>query len=565
MNTNKMNSREMNTGRLSGTARKKVCREVDNWLIGLVTSQVWRMPTLRSRNPILLWLLAACAIATLVRPAPILAQTPAPSQRDSTAQPNIVFILADDLGYGDLSSYGSQVIKTPHIDQLAASGVRFTQGYVSHPVCSPSRAGLMTGRYQQRHGWMYNPASRDRSTGMSTKERTLGNMMQAHGYRTGLIGKWHLGQQPEHRPTSRGFHEYFGILEGGSIFIDSRKPGVEVSSLGGGRGPTERHNSVWRVRRNSAGEYEVNETVEVSDYLTDTFTEEAVDFIERNAKEPFFLFLSHTTPHTPLQATAKYLELYRSVESQPQRVYAAMVGSLDESVRRVVQELKDQGVYENTLLVFASDNGCAGYVHGACSNAPLRGFKRYHHEGGVRVPFIMSWPSRLAGGEIYEKPVISLDLFSTFSAAAGGQETTEDSVNLLPYLASQNSAATESGSPHETLFWRAGENVAARDDRWKLIRLNRTDLRPVNLDGGGRVRPPEGGWPEGSPHGRLTLLYDLEADPGETTNVAASHPEIVGRLGQAIEVWRKDHVDPIQPAIRSTLVEFDGEWVQLVF
>ena len=467
--------------------------------------------------------------------------------------PNIVLILADDLGYADIGIYGSEVISTPNIDALAASGVRFTAGYVSHPVCSPSRAGLMTGRYQQRHGWEFNPAGRDVGAGMSLDETTLADRMKALGYRTGMIGKWHLGHQAPHHPMSRGFDEYFGVLEGGSIFIDSSLPGVEYGSIRGEDGPTVRRNKVLRGF----------EEEKVDRYLTDVFTEEATDFIERSAggEEPFFLYLSHTTPHTPLQATAEYLDGYRHVEDQRTRVYAAMVASLDESVRRVVETLKAQGVYENTMIVFASDNGCAGYIHGACSNAPLFGFKRYHHEGGVRIPFIISWPEGIEGGRTFNQPVITLDFTATFTAAAGQEAKAGDSVNLLPYMTGE-----ADGAPHEYLYWRAGASVAIRDARYKLIKLNRTEFRPDKLRGDGRLAPPEDGWPTDSPHGQVTLLYDLEADIGELNNLAAEQPEVVARLEAELDAWRATLLtEPILPGVRSTITEIDGQWVQLVF
>lgn len=492
------------------------------------------------------------------------AATLLPLPASASARPNIVFVLADDLGYGDVGVYGGTTIQTPEIDALAESGVRFTQGYVSHPVCSPSRAGLMTGRYQQRHGWEFNPAGRDRAAGLSLDQTTLGDVLRAAGYRTGLVGKWHLGQQPEHRPTRRGFDEYFGILEGGSIFVDSRKPGVESASLGGGQGPTERHNTVWRARRGADGQT-VEEAVEVDEYLTDVFTREAVDFVGRSDDRPFFLFLSHTTPHTPLQATAEYLEPYRHIDDAPKRVYAAMVASLDASVGRLRQALEEQGKLDDTLFVFASDNGCAAYVLGACSNAPLRGFKRYHHEGGIRVPFVMSWPARLAPGQVLDTPVSTLDLLATFAAAAGSEATTEDSVDLVPFLASQQGASTRTGPVHEALFWKAGDNVAVRSGRWKLIELNRTVLRPEDLDRSGSLRPPPDGWPASSSHGQLTLLYDIDIDPSETTNRAAENPDIVARLRATLKEWRADLAPPILPAVRSTLAEVDGEWVQLIF
>jgi len=468
-------------------------------------------------------------------------------------QPNIVLILADDLGYGDLGSYGSEVISTPSIDALAAGGVRFTAGYVSHPVCSPSRAGLLTGRYQQRHGWEFNPAGRDRDAGMSLEEATLADRLKALGYRTGMVGKWHLGHEQAHHPMSRGFDEYFGVLEGGSTFIDSRLPGVEYGSIRGEEGPTIRRNKVLRGF----------EEEKVERYLTDVFTDEAVGFIERSAagEAPFFLYLSHTTPHTPLQATAEYLDSYRHIEDQRTRVYAAMVASLDESVRRVVLSLEAAGVLANTLIAFTSDNGCAGYIHGACSNAPLFGFKRYHHEGGVRVPFILSWPARIEAGQTFDHPVSTLDYLATFTAAAGEEAATEDSVNLLPYLLGE-----AAGAPHEYLYWRAGPNLAIRDAQYKLIKLNRTAFRPGDLRRDGRLEPPEDGWPIDSPDGQVTLLHDLDSDVGERRNLAVEHPEIVARLEAELDAWRSElGYQPILPAVRSTITRIDDEWVQLVF
>ena len=475
------------------------------------------------------------------------------TETDGAGRPNIVFILADDLGYGDLGIYGSDQIRTPHIDALARAGVLFTHAYVSHPVCSPSRAGLLTGRYQQRHGWEFNPAGRDGDKGMSLGEETLPEMLREAGYTTGMVGKWHLGKQRPYHPMSRGFDEYFGILEGGSTFIDSRVDGVEYGSLRGEPGPTVRLNKVLRGF----------DEVQVDGYLTDAFTDEAVSFIERKAdsEQPFFLYLSHTTPHTPLQATARYLEEYRHIQDPRTRVYAAMVSSLDESVRRVVEVLKAKGVYDDTLIVFSSDNGCAGYVRGACSNAPLSGYKRYHHEGGVRVPFTLTWPSLIEPGRTFDEPIISLDLFATFAAAAGSDSGTEDSVNLISHLTGESRAP-----PHERLYWRSGPTLAIRDARYKLIKLNRTGLRPQDLRADGRLEPPRGGFPVDSPHGQLTLLYDLEADPAEKTNLVSAHPEIVERLEAELDAWRSGLPETaILPPVRSTLVEIEGEWVQLLF
>ena len=503
-------------------------------------------------------LMTRIRIAPVLLAAGILAACAAPdadvaSEEADGGPPNIVLILADDLGYADIGILGSEIISTPNIDALAASGVLFTAGYASHPVCSPSRAGLVTGRYQQRHGWEFNPAGRDAAAGLSIEESTVADRLKALGYRTGMIGKWHLGRQDSHHPMSRGFDEYFGVLEGGSIFIDSSLPGVEYGSLRGDAGPTERRNKVLRGF----------EEVQVERYLTDVFTDEAVDFIERSAgrEEPFFLYLSHTTPHTPLQATAEYLDGYRHIEDQRRRVYAAMVASLDESVRRVVETLKAQDIHKNTLIAFASDNGCAGYVGNACSNTPLFGFKRYFHEGGVRIPFIMSWPERIEAGQTLTEPVSALDYMATFTAAAGNEAKTEDSVNLLPYMTGR-----ADGAPHEYLYWRAGPNAAIRDNRYKLIKLNRTDYRPGDLRRDGRLEPPQGGWATDSPHGQVTFLYDLDADVGELNNLANERSEVVARLEAALDDWRATLAsEQILPAVRSTISEIDGEWVQLVF
>ena len=228
-------------------------------------------------------------------------------------QPNIVFIFADDLGIGDTGVYGSEIIRTPHIDALAGEGVRFTQGYVSHPVCSPSRAGLLTGRYQQRHGWEFNPAGRDTEAGLDLSQETIADALKAQGYATGMVGKWHLGMDQDHHPMSRGFDEYFGVLAGASQFFETLPEG---GAYGRGGAPRPRGDrSIYRGR----------ERVQVDEYLTDVFTDEAVSFIDRHADEPFFLYLSHTTPHTPLQATKPYLDRYGHVQNLETRVYAAMV------------------------------------------------------------------------------------------------------------------------------------------------------------------------------------------------------------------------------------------------
>ena len=481
----------------------------------------------------------------------LLASCGAPEVEQAAPEaPNIVVIVADDLGYNDLGAYGSQVIQTPHIDQLARDGVRATDGYVSAAVCSPSRAGLYTGRYQTRFGHEFNTSGRDTDIGLPTDQRTLADMLRDAGYATGLIGKWHLGKPEKHHPLNRGFDEYFGMLAGGSNYIDSRREGVQ--SWPARNPPT--------IRSDSNAIYDGFEKVEVEEHLTDVFAEKAVDFIRRHKDERFFLMLTPNAPHTPLQATAEHAERYEHIEQDSRRIYSAMVSAVDDYVGDVVAELKTHGLEQNTLVVFLSDNGCVKYLsEDFCSNDPLSGSKRFHLEGGIRVPFIFKWPARLPRGAEYEQPVISLDLYSTFAAAAGSKERAQDSVDLLPHLSGKNP-----DPPHEFLFWRAKPNLAVRWGDWKMWKVNKTELTYDDFTIGGR-RLPEEDYVGDSPMGRMTVLYDLSADVSEQENLAEEHPEIVERLEAELEGWNAELVEPLWPSNRSSLHELHGQMVQLFF
>ncbi|MEM7097175.1 MAG: sulfatase-like hydrolase/transferase [Pseudomonadota bacterium] len=461
-------------------------------------------------------------------------------------RPNIVVILADDLGIGDVGAYGGEAIHTPHIDQLAKEGILFEQAYASHPVCSPSRAGMITGRYQQRHGWEYNPAMRVLESGMQTDQTTIAEVLSDVGYHTAMIGKWHLGHQPQYHPLSRGFAEFFGVLSGGSLFIDPSQVGVE--SIG----------KLPRQRNATNGVYDGFDLVKVDKYLTDVFTNKAEHLILNSDDKPFFLYLSHTTPHTPLQATEEYLAPYGHIKNPAARIYAAMVASLDRSVGVVVKALHEAGKLDNTLVVFSSDNGCAGYIR-VCSNAPFAGYKRYHNEGGIRVPLVMRWGDKLKP-QSYKSMVSQLDFMATFAQIAGSPYRTEDSVSLIDYLIERDDP------PHEYLYWRSAPTQVIRNNRWKLIRYAKTHLNESNLDEARRVTPPADGWPTSAPLGYLTLLYDLEIDPGENVNLATEHPQIVQRLSAQFEHWNKSLPDrALLPGVRSTVTKIDGEWVQLIF
>ena len=462
-------------------------------------------------------------------------------------RPNIVMIIADDLGYGDLGCYGSTTVRTPHIDALAAGGVRFTSGYVTAAVCSPSRAGLMSGRYQQRHGYEFNLGGR-KGVGLSTEETTLANLIKGAGYATGMVGKWHLGNDKKFFPLVRGFDEFYGITEGGTSYATPRTPDMVTIPQ---RKLTERGGN-WSIYRQS-------KTVVEDTYITDAFTREGVDFIRRHKDDPFFLYLSYTAPHTPLQAKGADVKRNSHIETEVGRVYAAMVTALDDGVGQVTKTLKELGLEDDTMVVFFSDNGGALYVP-ATDNGPLNGGKRYQYEGGHRVPFLVKWPGQLKKGVSYDEPVITLDLMPTFAAAAGvgkAMRSDHDGVNIVPYLAGDTP-----GPPHERLFWRTGPNRAVREGKWKLWQVN---LAPPGSKDMNHRRLPVDQIPTGSPHGQKILLFDLSTDLGERVNVAQNHPSVVKGLLSALDNWESELLEPAWPCTRSTIFERNGTPLHLFF
>lgn len=411
--------------------------------------------------------------------------------------PNIVLLFADDAGYADFGFQGSEKHATPHIDSIATGGMRFTNAYVSASVCSPSRAGLLTGRYQQRFGHEYNlPGMPDEKVtadmrGLPVGERTMADELKERGYATGMIGKWHLGSRPQFHPKQRGFDEFFGMLGGSSNY----KPGKAKSIV---------------------SNYREVETKGLP-YLTDAFGDEAASFIERHKAEPFFLYLSFNAPHTPLHARPDYLdEARKQFETEERAINAAMTRSLDENVGKVLAKLEALGLAENTLVVFTNDNGGA-MPYNASLNAPLRGTKGTCLEGGNRVPCAMRWPAVLPAGTVYAEAIISLDLLPTFVAATGRWVEDEgqaplDGVNLLPYL----SGKTE-GRPHEALFWKLNWGAAVRVDNWKLVRT-----------------PAGEHW-----------LFDLGADIGESKDLAKEQPDKLRSLRERLETWESELSVPI--------------------
>ncbi|MDE0349907.1 MAG: sulfatase-like hydrolase/transferase, partial [Gammaproteobacteria bacterium] len=332
-------------------------------------------------------------------------------------------------------------------------------------------------------------------------------------------------------------------------------PGRATKRGRGSGAPTHRPPKI--ARTDTPG----RDPVDVPEYLTDVFAAKAVDFIDRHAGGPFFLMLSLTAPHTPIQATGEYVDRNLHIEAEGARIFAAMVSSVDDTVGDVVGALKAHGLDGNTLVFFISDNGCINYMPDViCTNAPLSGGKRYQFEGGIRVPFIATWPDGLPAGRVYDEPVISLDIYPTATAAAGLEPRAVDGVNLLPHLTGETEAP-----PHEFLFWRSAPNVAVRWGDWKLWRVDRSerDLDEA-MSAGGRLLPIVN-YPATSEFGQSTLLYNLAADIGERENLAERHPEVVERMEAEFATWSAGLVDPMWPSTRSTLDAVDGQTIQLYF
>jgi arylsulfatase A-like enzyme len=446
-------------------------------------------------------------------------------------RPNIIVIVGDDMGYADIGVHGCQDIATPHIDALANAGVRCTSGYVSGPYCSPTRAGLLTGRYQTRFGHEFNPGggrraqrqraqqrqeqeqqqsqagngqqqaprrgqARARRIGLPLSETTIADRLKAAGYATGLVGKWHLGGGERFHPQRRGFDEFFGFLGGAHPYFP-------------GEGP--------RILR---GKSQTDET----EYLTDAFRREAVAFIDAHRDKPFFLYLAFNAVHTPMHADDARLEKFKQIEDERRRTYAAMMSAMDDAIGAVMNKLRESQLEENTLVFFISDNGgptMPGTSGNASKNTPLRGSKRTTLEGGIRVPYFVNWPAKLPAGKVYDQPVIQIDILPTALAAAGvdaGDEKTIEGVNLLPYL-----SGDQDGAPHDALYWRFGQQMAIRQGDWKLVRYDATVDRMR-----GQFTEPK--------------LYNLAADISENNDLMDDEPEKAAALQAAWDEWNKSNV-----------------------
>ena len=426
--------------------------------------------------------------------------------------PNIILILADDLGYADVGFNGSKDIMTPHLDQIAANGVVFKEGYVSYPVCGPSRAGLITGRYQDTFGFGKNPlyAPKDPNMGLPLSEQTIADMLKLSNYKTLAVGKWHLGAHETLRPLKRGFDEFFGFLTGGHRYFPHEwdlEDETKVTSQG----------AAYRTKllRNE-------KRIEEKEYLTDALSRESIDFIERNSNNPFFIYLAYNAPHGPLQATDKYLNRYDSIKEKNRKTYAAMVSAVDDGVGNIVSKLKEKGIYENTIIYFLSDNG--GRLRGDSDNGELRGKKGNLFEGGIRVPFVMQWPAKVKGGQIYNNPVISLDIFATSKALTSPNIVSKNElhgVNLIPFLTGEKNHA-----PHDNLFWR--NNLMQNDPN---LRVEASAVRNQKFK---FIKNKE-----------AVALYDLKNDISEKNDIKNQEIEVYNKLVNDHKEWLKTLKDPI--------------------
>jgi arylsulfatase A-like enzyme len=468
---------------------------------------------------------------------------------DTKRPPNVIVILADDLGYNDVTFNGGGVaggaVPTPHIDSIGRQGVNFASGYAGNATCSPSRAALLTGRYATRFGFEFTavplqfskvvgghdaPGSPFHSIyhaereadmpdasamGLPASELTMATLMKKAGYRTLHLGKWHLGEAPQFQPNAHGFDQSLSILAGAAMFLHEDDPNVVNAKID--FDPIDKflwafHN--WGVQFNGGPKFAP------SSYVTDYLTDEAIKAIAANRNRPFMMYLAYNAPHTPLQATRADYDALPQIQDHTLRVYAAMIRSLDRNVGRVLDALKAQGLDNDTIVVFTSDNGGAHYIGLPDLNKPYRGWKATFFEGGLRVPFYMRWPGVIPAGATYNAPVTHFDIFATALAAAGAAPPTDrkiDGVNLLPFLSGQ-----APGRPHDTLFWRSGPYRTVQAGDWKL-QVTET---------------PRKDW-----------LYNLAQDPTEKNNLALAQPAKVQELKAMLDAFDREQVKPLWPSM----------------
>jgi len=476
----------------------------------------------------------------------------------NTTSPSILLILVDDLGRDDISVYNSEGVATPNLKRLAESGVIFTDGYSSSSICSPSRASMLTGRYQHRFGFERQPMNRYlanrleyfmvdhfvntepmrllnpmaapsrediQNQGIPPGEILLPEILQAGGYHTGILGKWHLGFNDPFLPNSRGFDYQYGFYEAFSRYALPGDPDIINY-----KHDYFANRHIWRQKRKGPCAIRVNDSVIVEkDYLTFAIADQTIDFIDRHNGSPFFAYAAFNAPHTPFQVPVEYYNRFAHIEDKNRRVYYAMISALDDAIGLILDRLEAHQLLENTLILFASDNGGATYT-GATENGSLNAGKMTQFEGGINVPLIISWKNRVPSGTLYHEPVSLMDFFSTALAASGIQGPKDrviDGVDLLPYLTGQND-----GAPHKALFWRTDFNKSVRYENWKFI-WNSRDSQ--------------------------LFLFDLKNDKAEKINLAPEYPELVRKLMNEINQWEQGLKPPSWPGLMEIHFKINGE------
>ena len=472
------------------------------------------------------------------------------SSDPSKRPPNIILILADDMGFNDLSLYnggaGDGSLMTPNIDALGLEGVIFDNGYAANAVCAPSRATIMTGRYSTRFGfeftpfpkigitimqWMQDTAEEEPKLktfidfdlaskrgdildlGMPSEQITIAEILKDKGYYTAHIGKWHLGQMEGSHPIDQGFDDSLSMI--GTLYLPENHPDVVNSrNL---NDPID--NMVWTVGRFSAS-FNKSDDFEPDEYLTDYYTNNAIKVIEENKNRPFFLYLGHWAIHNPLQSLKSDYDLHSHSGNHALSVYSGMIEALDRSVGKIVKTLEENGLSDNTLIIFTSDNGGAGYIELPDINKPYRGWKLTHFEGGMHVPFLAKWPSQIKKGTRFLSPIHHIDIFHTIAAAAGASVPKDrklDGVDLIPYIQGENKE-----KPHKTLFWREGHHQSVLHKGWKLIKADRPDKR----------------W-----------LFNLDKDPTERNNLSKDNPTKVSQLEKLLDLHNSEQAEPLWPSV----------------
>lgn len=481
---------------------------------------------------------------------------------DSIKRPNIIIIMADDLSKMDVSLYGGKNVPTKNIDAIGQNGVTFQNGYISSPICAPSRAGMLTGRYQQRFGfeinvherypknrleyygykWLYVSGAFEladgfdgiavptfeavHKQGLPPTEFILPEILKKYGYSTAMMGKWHLGYNETAIPINRGFDYHYGFYEAFSLYAPENQDTIINKRL-----DDFTDGFLWQKGRTGNCAIRKNDKViEENGYITTRIAEESVKWMEEHKDEPFFMYIPFSAPHTPYQATKFYYDKYAHVKSPEKRIYYAMIHAFDDAVGMITNKLKELNLEENTIVIFLSDNGGATYAV-APDNSPLKGGKITNFEGGINVPFLMQWKGKIPAGMSYANPVSSLDLFTTATTLAQCKlpEQEIDGVNILPYLLDSTFA---NKSPHEALFWRACGHKAVLKTPWKMVHDSKSNV---------------------------TQLYNIVEDKYEQKNLAKSQPEVLKMLHADLLNWEKKLINPNWPNVMNYRHEFGDE------